>query len=423
MTEKRTKPTVKRLLSILILCLTLAVVWMTYPTSGESHPKQEALGYVPCEAFDYPKPTIADTIDVPLLPALSADRIRKFTVRWGDNFPKILAKIGIPRHDINQLSHQIASLIDLREFQVGNSYQVHYNEAEEPIRLVYEADVRDRLILSFGTVNAQLITQPIVTTTKTVNGVVTSSLTAAVLDAGAPEDLADKILTVLAWKIDFRNLKRNDQFQVTYEEQTVEGKVIGSGRVLALHFTHNGTPFAGYGFDNGGGWEYFDATGTNLSHAPLICDRITSLYSKRRFHPVKRRYRSHLGMDFEADTGTPVEAIDDGVILDARYGRANGNFVKIRHNKDLMTQYLHLSSIDSLITKGASVSKGQKIGEVGSTGLSSGPHLCLRVWYKNRQQDPLKFDFPRRKDISADRKAAFDEQVAAYRKAFSEFVL
>ncbi|RED94396.1 peptidoglycan DD-metalloendopeptidase family protein [Marinoscillum furvescens] len=413
----------KRIFSILILCLVVVVIWMTYPTSGESRPKDLQPGYVPCEAFDYPQPTVADTIDVPLLPALSEERIRKFTVRWGDNFPKILNRIGIPRPDINLLSHQIESLIDLREFQVGNKYQVHYNEAEEPMRLVYEADVRDRLVLSFRPVAAQMIQQPIITHIKSTYGVITSSLTSAVLAAGAPEDLADKILTVLAWKVDFRNLKRNDQFRVIYEEQTVEGEVIGSGKVLALHFTHDGTHYAGYGFDNGDGWEYFDENGINHSHSPLICDRITSLYSKRRFHPVKRRYRSHLGMDFEAEIGTPIEAIDDGVVIDARYGRANGNFVKIRHNKDLMTQYLHMSRIDSLITKGVTVKKGQKIGEVGSTGLSSGPHLCLRVWYKNRQQDPLKFAFPRRKDIATDRKAAFEEQVAAYKKDLADPIL
>ena len=113
-------------------------------------------------------------------------------------------------------------------------------------------------------------------------------------------------------------------------------------------------------------------------------NRISSRYSKKRFHPVQKRYKAHLGTDYAAPTGTPIRAVGDGKVTRAQYQKYNGKYVKIRHNSVYTTQYLHMSKIAKGIKAGTWVKQGQVIGYVGSTGLATGPHLCYRFWKNGR---------------------------------------
>jgi murein DD-endopeptidase MepM/ murein hydrolase activator NlpD len=128
--------------------------------------------------------------------------------------------------------------------------------------------------------------------------------------------------------------------------------------------------------------------------APLEFSRITSKFSMKRFHPVLKRYKAHLGTDYAAPTGTPIRTIGDGVVVEAGYRGGNGNFVKIKHNKTHSTGYLHMSRIAKGMRAGARVSQGQVIGYVGSTGLATGPHLCFRFWENGQQVDPKRIQQP-----------------------------
>ncbi|GAB3819826.1 hypothetical protein GCM10028895_18790 [Pontibacter rugosus] len=143
---------------------------------------------------------------------------------------------------------------------------------------------------------------------------------------------------------------------------------------------------------------YYDADGKSLKRAflkePLEYSRVSSRFSKRRFHPVQKRYKAHLGTDFAAPRGTPIRTVGDGVVLDASYTRGNGYFVKVRHNKTYTTQYLHMSKFAKGIRKGSHVKMGQTIGYVGSTGLATGPHLCYRFWKDGKQVDALRVKLP-----------------------------
>lgn len=318
------------------------------------------------------------------------------------------------------MNQQLQEVYDPKSFKVGVPYRVFYTrDKQRPIKLIYEADILRPMVMDFITGKVQVTEAVVDVSLVQMSSSIRSSLAKSVEVSGAPEDLSDKILSVLAWKIDFNNLKYGDSYQVLYEKASIEGREIGSRNVLAVIFVHEGVTYRGFAFDNGNGVEYFDENGLNLSHAPLQFDLITSLYDRRRLHPVRRTYRSHLGMDLEAPGGRPVETLLDGVVLQARYGRANGNFVKIKHSEDLATQYLHLSKIDSAVTVGATVTAGQKIGEVGSTGLSSGTHLCLRVWDQGKQRDPLDYEFPRRADVSDENKEAFQQAVTTYLEQLS----
>ena len=145
--------------------------------------------------------------------------------------------------------------------------------------------------------------------------------------------------------------------------------------------------------------------------APLEFARITSRYSKNRFHPVQKRWKAHLGTDYAAPTGTPILATAGGQVIAATYTSANGNYVKIRHNGTYTTQYLHMSRIAKGMRPGTRVEQGQVIGYVGSTGLATGPHVCYRFWKNGKQVDPLREPMQRTEPLPAKLWASYEAQM------------
>ena len=143
--------------------------------------------------------------------------------------------------------------------------------------------------------------------------------------------------------------------------------------------------------------------------APLEYRRISSRYSRRRFHPVLKRYRPHLGTDYAAPRGTPIRATADGAVTAAAYSKGNGRYVKIRDNEVYTTGYLHMSKFARGIGPGTRVRQGDVIGYVGSTGLATGAHLCYRFWMNGNQVNPLTLDLPTAQTIAASQRAAFFE--------------
>jgi murein DD-endopeptidase MepM/ murein hydrolase activator NlpD len=140
---------------------------------------------------------------------------------------------------------------------------------------------------------------------------------------------------------------------------------------------------------------YYDEKGESMIGMFLTAPikfryRISSRYSGNRFHPVLKRNKAHLGTDYAAAHGTPIQTVAHGTVLEAAYTSGNGNYVKIKHNATYTTQYLHMSRFAKGIKRGAKVTQGQIIGYVGSTGLATGPHVCFRFWKNGKQVDPLR---------------------------------
>lgn len=141
---------------------------------------------------------------------------------------------------------------------------------------------------------------------------------------------------------------------------------------------------------------------------PIEFTRISSRYTMRRFHPVQKRWKAHLGTDFAAPKGTPIRSVGDGIVLEAQYKSNNGNYVKIKHNSTYTTQYLHMSKIASGVRAGTRVRQGQTIGFVGSTGLATGDHLCYRFWKNGVQVDALRVDLPPSEPVVKSKVAEFE---------------
>ncbi|MCH7827894.1 MAG: peptidoglycan DD-metalloendopeptidase family protein, partial [Bacteroidetes bacterium] len=134
--------------------------------------------------------------------------------------------------------------------------------------------------------------------------------------------------------------------------------------------------------------------------APIKFSRVSSRFTYRRFHPVQKRYKAHLGTDYAAPQGTPILAVGDGIITAAKYSKYNGRYIKMKHNGTYSTQYLHMYKIASGIRAGVKVKQGQVIGYVGHTGLARGNHVCFRFWKNGKQVDPFKQKIPSSKSLS-----------------------
>jgi murein DD-endopeptidase MepM/ murein hydrolase activator NlpD len=210
--------------------------------------------------------------------------------------------------------------------------------------------------------------------------------------------LALELSEIYAWSIDFFGLQKGDQFKVIYDESFVDSVSVGISRIHAAWFYHMGHEFWAIPFEQDSVVSFFDEDGNSLRKAflkaPLRYSRISSGFSNSRLHPILKIRRPHHGVDYAAPAGTPVEAVGDGQVIAAAYERGGGNYVKIRHNGVYTTSYLHLSRFGKGIRKGVYVKQGDVIGYVGSTGLSTGPHLDFR-FYKNGQPiNPLKVEAP-----------------------------
>lgn len=227
--------------------------------------------------------------------------------------------------------------------------------------------------------------------------------------------LIEEIAGIFAWSIDFFHLQPNDKLKVIYEEKSVDGEVIGIGKIRSILFNHNKHDFYAFRYKVDSSTAYYNELGKGMKSlflsAPLKYSRISSSYSPRRFHPVQRRWKAHLGTDYAAPRGTPIWTTADGVIIKRGYTPGNGKYVKVKHNKTYSTQYLHMSKFVKGQKVGDFVEQGTIIGYVGSTGLATGPHVCYRFWKNGKQVDARAQKFENAKPMDS-----------TYLPAYMEFV-
>jgi murein DD-endopeptidase MepM/ murein hydrolase activator NlpD len=256
-------------------------------------------------------------------------------------------------------------------------------------------------------------TRPIETQQVEVGGIINSNLYVDMVQLGITPDLIDQFADLYGWTVDFQTLQKGDKFKVVYTEKSIEGQVVGTNGIESAYFEYKGKEYYAIPFEQNGEVNFFDQDGNSFKKAflrePLKFTRISSRYNLKRFHPVQKKYKPHLGTDYAAPTGTEIRSIGDGVVLEARYTSANGNFVKIKHNATYSTQYLHMSKIAGSVKVGTKIRQGQVIGYVGSTGLATGPHLCFRFWKNGKQEDWLKEKIPPSEPIAENNRMAFNQ--------------
>lgn len=327
----------------------------------------------------------------------------------------ILLDYNVPANLIHQLSKISRSVFDVRKIVPDKKYTVICNadSLKTARALVYEPNPVEYVVIRFGdSLSVDLQKREVSTTERSVAGIINTNLSQTIEELGISHELTNKFVDIFAWQVDFQRLQKGDKFKIIYEENQVEGVTVGINKISAVYFEHFGNPYYAFPYDQGEGLDYFDEEGNSLRKAllkyPIEFTRISSRYSARRFHPVRKVYRAHLGTDFAAPTGTPIRSVGDGVVLEAQYKSNNGNYVKIRHNGTYTTQYLHMSNIAQGVRAGTRVRQGQTIGYVGSTGLATGPHLCYRFWKNGVQVDALKVELPPSQPVEEQYREAFE---------------
>lgn len=327
----------------------------------------------------------------------------------------ILEPFNVSNQTIHNLAIQSKKVFDVRKLVRGKNYAILHkpDSLKTATHFIYKPDAISYVVYELGdSISIYKKEKPIKLVEKTLVSTIESSLYETMMDEGATPELVDKMVDVFAWKVDFFGIQEGDNFKLIYEEKYVDSTAVGINSIKGAYFQHRGDDHYAVSFDQGKGVDYFEPSGKslrrNLLKAPLSFTRISSRYSGRRFHPVQKRYKAHRGTDYAAPSGTPIRTVGDGVVLEARYHKYNGNFVKIKHNDNISTQYLHMSKIKTGIRKGVRVKQGQTIGFVGQTGLARGSHLCYRFWKNGVQVDALKVDLPAAEAIKEAFKQDFD---------------
>ncbi|HOX76722.1 MAG TPA: peptidoglycan DD-metalloendopeptidase family protein [Bacteroidales bacterium] len=329
-------------------------------------------------------------------------RVEKGIVRQNQSLSEILSFYDIGSEIIHQIASLSRPVFDVRKMRVGNPYTVLMTKDTVPevVYFIYEEDavsyvtyqLKDELKVNKG---AKELTREI----STASGVIESSLWNSLAENGKDPTLANELSEVYAWTIDFFGIQKGDYYKVIYEELKVEGKPIGIGNVIAACFHHMGSDLYAFRYTSNGETGYYDQKGENLQRAflkaPLRFKRISSKFSHGRMHPILKIRRPHLGIDYAADYGTPVQTIGDGTVIEKGWNKGGGgNYIKIKHNGAYTTLYMHLAGFAKGISTGTRVRQGDVIGYVGSTGLSTGPHLDFRVFLNGSAIDPLKMESP-----------------------------
>jgi murein DD-endopeptidase MepM/ murein hydrolase activator NlpD len=329
------------------------------------------------------------------------------------NITDTLLRHGLVREQVLRLVDETRSVYNLARIVAGRPYWIdvapgndlrsfRYPLDDERYLTVYrDGDRFTPVVKSF----------PYVIGVETVDGVIRSSLFAAMTEAHEEERLALDLAEIFMWDIDFyTDLQPGDTFRIIVEKKYLDGKLAKYGAILAASFTNQRRTLTAFRFQSQPGVpEYFSADGRALKRSflksPLRFARVTSRFSGARMHPVLRIVRPHLGVDYAAPLGTPVVAVGAGTVASASSTPQAGKMVRIRHAGGYETLYLHLMQIQ--VRAGEHVEQNQVIGRVGSTGLSTGPHLDFRVIQHGSFINPAKVIFPPSPPVPASEFARF----------------
>jgi murein DD-endopeptidase MepM/ murein hydrolase activator NlpD len=343
------------------------------------------------------------------------------TIKSGESFGEILDRHHVDYPKINEIAGSIKETFDVRRVRAGKPYTILANKdsLQKAAVFIYKNDKIKATVVDFqdSIIKANTYLQPIKTVQKIIEGKIYSSLSNAMDSLHLSPSLTYTIADIYAWTLDFYKLQKGDSFKIIFEEKYIKNNLFaGYGEVKAAVFNHRGEDFYAYKFlaDSIKGIpEYYDSEGKMLRSqflkSPIKFQyRISSRYNlKRRIAHYGYRVKPHRGTDFAAANGTPIMSTANGTVVESRRKGGNGNYVAVKHNSTFTTKYFHMSRRKAKV--GDFVKQGDVIGYVGSTGSSSGNHVCYRFWKNGKQVDPFKEKLPAAKPLKESLKPKYLE--------------
>jgi murein DD-endopeptidase MepM/ murein hydrolase activator NlpD len=361
--------------------------------------------------LDLPLPNIPQTNDADII-LWQQERIQR-----SDSVASLLARLKINSEDKSGFLHDARNIKTMRRLVPGKTIHAQTTAAGELLALRYFPGGSEQLLVekTDGTFKENKSPFNIETHIKMKSGVIRSSLFAATDGANVPDSVAIQIAEIFASDIDFhRDLRKKDRFKVVYELRYSNGELTGAGRVLAVEFINKGKTYQAVYFEaNDKERGYYTPDGKNLRRAflrsPLKFSRISSGFTRSRYHPVLKKWRAHKGVDYAARRGTPVRATANGTVAVSTRQRGYGKLIILKHRGRYSTAYAHLSAFAKGLRKGKRVNQGDIIGYVGSTGLATGPHLHYEFRINGVQRNPLRVVMPAAIPLSAKNVPAFNK--------------
>lgn len=348
-----------------------------------------------------------------------------YVISKGSTLAQELSVLGVDFTTVLQIVEASKPYKNLASLRPGTRFQVTY--AEETSNVLQSIEFRfsptDLLRVSRTQESwvAEAPVVPVQTRRVTFAGIVTSSLWQSAVAAEMDPNLVSELAEIFAWQVDFaREVQSGDRWRLSVEQYFVNEEPVGWGKILAADYENSGTMYQAVLFRNGREtMGYFAPDGSSLRRmflkSPLRYRRISSKFQRARFHPVLKVNRPHLGVDYAAPHGTPVMAVGDGTVMSVGWNGGGGNTIRLRHNSVYSTAYKHLSKFAKGLRPGQKVKQGDVIGYVGSTGLSTGPHLHFEFFKSGAIVDPMSQTFPSADPIPTENMEEFQLQAAVFR--------
>lgn len=323
-------------------------------------------------------------------------------IKSGDSLSSIFSKNGLSANLLYRITHSSKLAKGLTRIKPGEEVQLTFDENKQLRKLVLvHNDIRSLQITpQDDSFEAKEIIREVETRIAHAQGTIENSLYLDAKEAGLSESLIMEIANIFGWDIDFAlEIRTGDHFTVIYEEIYLDGNKLKNGNILAAEFVNRGTSYRALRYvDTDGDADYFTPDGRSMRktflRAPVDFRRISSRFTKERWHPVLGKKRPHRGVDYAAKTGTPVRSSGDGKIVHRGKKGGYGNTVIVQHGEKYTTLYAHLSKYNGKAKLGSKIKQGQVIGYVGSTGLATGPHLHYEFRVNGVHRNPLTVKLP-----------------------------
>lgn len=352
----------------------------------------------------------AAPVEKPAIPISAHKQLRAKTrshqikVKAGDSLYAIFNRVGIPPQDLATLLRAGEPSAHLRRLRPGQNLTLGLSADNSLLSVRAELDETrtfNAVRKDENSFSVAIDTRQLDRRVTTASAVIENALFLAGQRAGLSDRLIMQMVEIFGWDVDFAlDVRAGDRFTLIYEELYKDGKKIRDGKILASEFSNRGRSIRAVRYTNKEGRaEYFSPKGFSMRKAflrtPVNFSRISSRFNRGRMHPVLQRMRAHKGVDYAAQTGTPVKAAGHGRVVSSGRKGGYGKTVVLQHGGTYTTLYAHLSRIHSRARVGKRVKQGEIIGYVGKTGLATGPHLHYEFRVRGVHKDPLRVKLPK----------------------------
>ncbi|MET0103032.1 MAG: peptidoglycan DD-metalloendopeptidase family protein [Sedimenticola sp.] len=371
------------------------------------------------EQADTATPAVQSAV-VSTTPAPAPGRWIEESVKSGDSLARIFSRLELSANLLHRIVHSSKEAKQLANIRPGETLRVRLDDQDELLELVHQrSPVLSLRILPQGeSFETQLIERDLETRTATVSGTITDSLYQSAQRAGLDDSLIMELANIFGWDIDFAlEIRSGDTFSLIYEEKYLDGDKYRNGAILAAEFINQGRVVRAVRYeDEHGDGSYFSPDGKSMRkaflRAPVDFRRISSRFTRERYHPVLGKKRPHRGVDYAASTGTPIKAAGDGKVIYRGRKGGYGRTIIIQHGQKYTTLYAHMSKYRGKVKNGSRVRQGQVIGYVGKSGLATGPHLHYEFRVNGVHRNPLTVKLPAAEPIAKKYRADFKQKSA-----------